>query len=92
MSARLPFSPAKGAAKPFTFFLRLFPLSNGLHRRLPGTKARSYSARIEKAPQVRLGLRGKNYSHSANSSIWECIWGDFIGKTFANMLMFCPLI
>lgn len=32
------------------------------------------------------------YSHSANSSIWECIWGDFIGKTFANMLMFCPLI
>ena len=37
-------------------------------------------------------IRELLYSHSANSSIWECIWGDFIGKTFANMLIFCPLI
>ena len=32
------------------------------------------------------------YSHSANSSIWECIWGGFTGKTFANMLIFCLII
>ena len=28
------------------------------------------------------------YSHSANSDIVGCIWGDFTGKTFANMLIF----
>ena len=33
----------------------------------------------------------RNHSHSANSDIWECIWGDFMGKKFANMLMFYPL-
>ena len=31
------------------------------------------------------------YSHSANSDIWECIWGDFTSKTFANILMFHQL-
>ena len=29
-----------------------------------------------------------SYSHSANSDIVGCIWGDFAGKTFANMLIF----
>ena len=60
----------------------------------PGQRTECTLRPVKKYPQdpVIGGLAGRrtmfSYSHSANSDIVGCIWGDFAGKTFANMLVF----